>query len=535
MSEIVPRSSPYVLGIDLGTSNSAVSVYFNQKAEIIPVDGVKTCPSVVNVRDNGEVVVGRQAKAKLMIDPENTVVSVKRDMGTDWTKEFAGLPGKQYSPADISAMILEKLKAAAGSNEQFSLRGTPKYAVICIPANFTDTQKQATKQAGELANLQVLRLLEEPVAAAIAYALERNRDQTILVYDLGGGTFDVSILNVKSNADGQSSMEIKAKAGVPRLGGDDFDQKIMEMAAVKLAADSNIDILDLKKDQGISKKALREAQQKLKEAAETAKIELSEMASTDIAIPNIVKDESGNLHNLDFTITRDEFNAAIRDLLLQSKDAITRALDEAAMTIDDISRIILVGGSTKVPLVREMLTEMFGKEPYGDVDPDTVVARGAAIFGASLQVVEEFDPDVEVREEDKFTGTIELIDRVTHYLGIETYGNKFSCLLDKGLDIPKDAPISVSKEYATPRDNMTELTIRIYQSDRSVEYVTAEGVNCIGEFFLTGIPPKPRGAEHVTVTFSIDQQNMLAVKASSSSSSGELTIERSGTKEAATV
>lgn len=522
------KNSPYILGIDLGTSNSAIAVDMKGHPQIIAIDGDKSCPSIMHVRDNGEVIVGRQARSRLMIDPDNTVSSVKRELGSSYSKEFTGLPGKTYTATDISAEILAKLVAGAQQDEAVDLRGTPRYAVICIPANFDDAQKQATKEAGEKANLDVLWLLEEPVAAAIAYADDASRDQTILVYDLGGGTFDVAILQAVSTKGGPAEFSILAKEGVPKLGGDDFDEKIMEISASKFRETSGIDLLDEKKDQGISRKALREGMQKLKDAAETAKRELTESTAANISVPNLIKDEGGNLHSLDISITRDEFNNAIKELIQQSREAVEKALASAKLSMDDISRIILVGGSTRVPLVKEMLTEMFGKEPYSDADPDTVVARGAAIYGAFLGVpTDKLDETETIDPGDVREGSISISNIVTHYLGIEVSGGKFSQLLEKGAEIPKDTPLSESREFATSRDNMTELAIRVYQSDHETEFVGGEGVSCIGEFFLTGIPAKPRGQERATVVFEIDQQNLLKVKATSSSSSQELEIQRS--------
>ncbi|HLK57925.1 MAG TPA: Hsp70 family protein, partial [Chthonomonadaceae bacterium] len=418
---------------------------------------------------------------------------------------------------------LSKLVTGAQQAGTMDLKGTPRLVVICCPANFDDAKKNATIEAGRLANLEVLRLLEEPVAAAIAYALDKTGgvDQTILVYDLGGGTFDVSILQAISRGmDAPAEFRVLAKAGVPILGGDDFDRKIMEIAAAQFETISGIHILQDTKDWGISRKALREAQQKLKEAAEAAKRGLTEAETAPIELPNLIKDEAGNLHSLEMEITREQFNDAVRDLILESKTAIEQALSEAQLTIDDISRIILVGGSTKVPLVKEMLTQMFGKEPYGDVDPDTVVARGAAIFGATLTMPSSMEDAPPV---------ITIYDIVTHHLGIEVAGGKFSRLIEKGVEIPEDGPLTASKEYGTQRDNQTEIAIRVYQAatDTVPEYVATEGVTCIGEFFITGIPPKPAREEHVTITFEIDRQNLLKVRATSSSSTGELDIQRS--------
>ncbi|MCL1470078.1 Hsp70 family protein [Argonema antarcticum] len=519
---IIPKHSPYIVGIDLGTSNSAIAVFIKGQTDVIPIDGNKTLPSVLSVRVDGEILVGKAARNRLIIDPENTVASIKREMGGNWKKEFKSLPGKIYTPTDVTAEILSKLVNGAQQTGTVDLLGTPRYAVICIPANFDDTQKTATLEAGKLANLDVLYLLEEPVAAAIAYAIEKDRDQTILVYDLGGGTFDVSILQVDSTKDRRAEFKILAKEGIPKLGGDDFDRKIMEIAAHKFQEISKIDILDLKKDFGISLKALREAQQKLRDAAETAKWELTESKTAQIAIPNLIKDESGHVHNLDIEIGRSEFNDAIRELILSSKNAVQTALDNAKLTIENISRIILVGGSTKVPLAQEMLTEMFGKPPYSDTDPDTVVARGAAIFAAMLNV----QSDVDIGTTGVTPPVLAIANIVTHFLGIATQGGKFSCLIEKGREIPSNTPIAASKEFTTSRDDMTELRISVYQSDRLAEFVDTESVNCIGEFFLSGIPPKPRGEERIKVTFEIDRQNLLKVKASSSSSVGELKIKK---------
>ena len=517
---IEERNSPYIVGIDLGTSNSAIAVYVKEKAEIIPIEGRKTLPSVVSIIDKETILVGQPARSRLFLDPDNTVTSVKREMGNgNWKKEFKNLPGKEYTPTDISTEILSKLVASAQQSSMEILRGTPRYAIICIPANFDDSQKQATIEAGKLANLEVIQLIEEPVAAAIAYALEKERDQTILVYDLGGGTFDVSILKVDSTQENISNFKILSKEGVSKLGGDDFDYKIMEIAAQKFKEQSGIDILDIKKDQGISVKALRETQQKLKDKAETAKCELSEAQAAQISIPNLIKDESGNIYNLEIAITRSEFNEAIRPLLLQSIEATKKALLSAKLTSEDVSRIILVGGSTRVPLVREILFDIFKKEPYGDIDPDTVVAQGAASFAATFEL-----PEIKPQLDHKL-----VIDNiVTHFLGIESQGGKFSCLIEKDLSIPTDKPLEISKEYTTQRDNQTNLRINVYQSNEHTEFVKTEGVKLIGEFHVSRIPSKPKGQEKIIINFALDQQNLLKVTAKSTTSTagGELEINR---------
>jgi len=516
MTGIVPKNSPYIFGIDLGTSNSAISVFLKGESHTIPVEGLMSLPSVVSVLPTGEFLVGQQARRRAIVDPDNTVSSIKREMGNSKTWAFPGKEGKTYTPQDIAAEILTKLKEGATQAEGFDLRGTPRYVVICIPANFDDAQKKATIEAAELANLEVVKLLEEPVAAAIAYAMEKERDQTILVYDLGGGTFDVSILRVDSTKNGRSDFKVLAKEGIQLLGGDDFDTKIMEIVASRFQEKSGINILDTQKDQGLSKKVLQAAQQKLKDAVEKAKRELTESDSAEVELSSFIKDESGEVHNLVESINRSEFEQAIRPLILQSQEAVVKALSAASLSVDDISRIILVGGSTRVPLVSAMLTEIFQKHPYKDINPDTAVSRGAAMLAATLSVPET---------EQQLDETFGIENVVTHYLGIETQGGTFNCLLEKGQEIPADSTLSVSREYFTPRDNMTEIAIRIYQANESAEYVRDDGSKCIGEFFVK-VPPKPKGQERIAVTFEIDQQNLLKVDALSSTSGNKLEINR---------
>ena len=521
------KNSPYIFGIDLGTSNSAIAIYRKGEAEILKVGDDPKCPSVVYSLTPDDFIVGREARGRLIVKPENTVASVKREIGTDWVKRFDNRPDQEYTATDISAEILSKLVDIARQSD-VDLRGTPHYVVICIPANFNDAQKTATREAGLRANLDVLWLLEEPVAAALVYAENQDTDQTILVYDLGGGTFDVAIMEVDSSKDGPSRFKFLAKEGVSRLGGDDFDARIIKIATARLQQETGLDLLDLENEQGIDVTSLCEAQQKLKAAAEVAKIELSESESAEISIPNLIMDGSGNVHNLNLTITRAEFNEVIRDLILQTEIAVDRALESARLGIDDISRIILVGGSTRIPLVKEMMTELFdGKEPYCDENPDTVVARGASIYGAELGVpAHNLDVTAEADPEDERPGSITINNIVTHFLGIETAGTKFSCVLEKGEEIPVDQPCSRSKVYTTSFENQEDLRIAIYQSDKNVESVSDKDAECIGEFRLTGISPKPKGEELVTIDLNIDQQNVLKVTATSSSCSGELEIQR---------
>jgi len=528
---LIEKYSTYIFGIDLGTSNSAIAVYQKGRAEILKVDdGRYTLPSVVSILDAETILVGKQARSRMLVDPNNTVSSIKREIGKIgedgklWRKEFPNRPDKSYSATDISAFILTKLLMGAQQSSMDILQGTPRYAVICIPANFDDNQKNATIDAAKMAGLEVVSLIEEPVAAAIAYALEKDRDQTILIYDLGGGTFDVSILRVDSTGEGLASFKILGKEGIQKLGGDDFDLEIMKIAAAKFQESSEIDIFDLKKDQGggVNAKVLREAQQKLKDKAEVAKCELSQSQKALIDIPSLLKDGEGKVHNLEIEIDRSEFNEAIRPLLLQSKEAVESAIAAAKLTIEDINRIILVGGSTRVPLVREMLTEMFEKEPYSDIDPDTVVAAGAASFAATLTVPD--DPDVK----PQLDSSLVIDNLVTLNLGIEVKDRHFNLIIAKGQEIPADAPLCMSKEYSTQRDNQTEIRITVYQSSDTKEFIYEEGVICIGEFLIAKIPPKPKGEEKITITFELDQQNLLKVKAKSSSGvGGALEIKRS--------
>lgn len=523
---LVLKNSPYIMGIDLGTSTSSIALFHRGRAEVIEIEGQKTVPSVVCVQESGEFLVGEQAKYRMLIDQENTVGSIKREMGnTSYFKEFTRLPQKRFSPADISAKILGKLRNGAQEASPFDYKGVLQYSVICVPANFDDTKKNMTLEAARLAGLQVLYLLEEPVAAAIAYGFDRAREQTILVYDLGGGTFDVSILRVKTASPEASetennwvgNFEVLAKEGVPRLGGDDFDARLMAIISERFKDQTGLDILDLAKDQGLSKNTLKEAQQRLKESAEKAKKELSARESAEINIPNFIKDEKGQLHNIEYNVTRIEFEDAIRDLVLQSQEAVKKSMENAKLGIDDIDRIILVGGSSRVPLVKRMISDIFAKESYGDLDPDTVVATGAAIFGAWLGVPSDKLDVTEIPDDaDRLAADIRLQNKVTHFLGIEIQGGRFSKLIDKGAELTDEAPvISAEKEYTTSRDEQTELRITVYQATEDVEYVRDEGCVCIGEFFLTGIPKALRGRERITVRFEINQQNLLKVIASS--------------------
>jgi molecular chaperone DnaK (HSP70) len=534
MAKLKTKKSPYKIGIDLGTCNSAAAIFYKGRGEILEIEGKKVLPSVVAFRSKDNILVGYQAKQQILLNPDKTIRSIKREMGNeDFSVEFFD---KKYTPVEISSLILSKLREGCQQQEKIDLRGTAKYAVICVPANFDDNKKKATREAGKMANLEVLYLLEEPVAAAIAYGFEKERDQTILVYDLGGGTFDVSILEVDSSKS-DTSLNVKAKEGIPELGGDDFDQRLMEKLAKDFKKENKIDIFDLKKDQGggISAKVLRSAQQKLKEASELAKIELSDSVTAQITIPAFLKDGDGKEYSIDIELKREDFENLIKDLVMQTEATLKKALDNAKLTIEDISRIILVGGSTRVPLVKKLLTDMFGKEPYSDLDPATVVASGAAIFAATLDIPADMVEETEKENaEDKIDQKINTNNIVSHNLGIEiTSRNRrqvFSQLIAKGSELSDENPeIVESKDYTTQRDNMEEMRIAVFQADDDVEFTTDKGVVCIGEFWLTGIPKGKAGRELVTVTFTVNRQNEVIIKAQSKSKEGvetELTIQR---------
>ena len=505
--ELVEKFSPYVLGIDLGTSTSIASVYRRGRPEVIEIFGQKVIPSAVNYREESEPLIGLQAKRRAVIDPDSTVVSIKRDMGNpDYTREINGKPIK---PEEVSALILEHIKN--GAQEKEDLNGTIRYAVVTVPANFDNNQRAATLEAGRLAGLEILRLVEEPVTAAVAYGFGHERDQVILVYDLGGGTFDVCILKVDASSDASSSFAVLGKAGVPRLGGDDFDRAIMELLAKSIADQGGPDLLDEKKDQGISKKKIRAAAQTLKEKAEEAKIELSEAESAFVDAPNLVKNEDGQEFHLSTEITREQFEEAIKPLVDQSGECIRQALTEAKLEIEDIDRIILVGGSTRAPCIRKLVTDMFGKEPYGDIDPATAVSQGAAILGAT------FELPGEKPVEDVVDG-IEELNTTSHNLGIETQGQNFSCLIEKGSEIPTEN----MKTYTTTQDNQPEIRITIFQFPVESEFIdmTIDGSACLGEFHLGPLDPAPKGQLHVDVSFNIDENGVLKVSANSKEDEG---------------
>ncbi len=521
------KKSSYVLGIDLGTSTTIASVFTKGRSKIIKVEGKEYLPSVVSFLDNDTKLVGMQAKGRMMIDPKNTVASIKRHMGEDSYK--VDINGKEYTPEEISAEILKKVVEATREQDSFDPLGNITNAVICIPANFTDNAKQATLNAAKMANLNVLYLLEEPVAAAIMYGFNSNKSQNILVYDLGGGTFDVCILEANTNASGNANYDILAKEGISQLGGDDFDERIMKIINTRFREENNIDLLDTTKDQGISKKKMKQALQKLKEAAEKAKLELSENDSTEVLIPNIIQNEEGELLSIDVEITKEEFNNAIDSLIDKTRETVDKALQSAKLTVEDIDKIILVGGSTLVPRIKEKVKDIFGIEPYSNFNPTTIVSEGAAIFGATLQV----PSDCVENNEEKPEGDINIKQIVTHNLGIMVSGMRFSKLINKGQEIPKGDKIIAEKEYYTQMDNQTEINMLIYQCDEEIEYInekneeSKEKAICIGEFKLTNIPPRAAGEEKITVKFEINEENIINVAATclSNGSENEVTLE----------
>ena len=456
-----------IIGIDLGTTNSCVAVIEGGEPVVIPnAEGSRTPPSVVAFAKNGERLVGQVAKRQAVANPDRTIISIKRDMGTD---RRISIDGKEYTPQDISAMILMKLKADA----EAYLGEKVSEAVITVPAYFSDSQRQATKDAGRIAGLDVKRIVNEPTAASLAYGLDKEDSHTILVYDLGGGTFDVSILEV-----GDGVFEVKATNGNTHLGGDDFDQRIIDYLAS-----------EFKKDTGIDLKADRMALQRLKEAAEKAKIELSGVMSTNINLPFITADATGPKH-LDITLTRAKFDELTRDLVDATVGPIRDALRDAGMTADEIGRVILVGGSTRIPAVQEAVRKMTGKEPYRNINPDECVAVGAAIQGGIL------GGDVK---------DVVLLDVTPLSLGIETLGGVFTKLIDRNTTIP----FKKSQIFSTAADGQTSVDIHVLQGERKM----AADNKTLGRFQLTGISPAPRGVPQIEVTFNIDSNGIVNVSA----------------------
>jgi molecular chaperone DnaK len=489
-----------IIGIDLGTTNSVVAVMEGGQPAVIPnQEGGRTTPSVVGFTKNGERLAGQVAKRQSVTNPENTIYSIKRFMGRRFNevneemklvpyKSVSGengdarveIQGKKYSPPEISAMILTKLKEAA----EAYLGEKVSKAVITVPAYFNDAQRQATKDAGQIAGLEVMRIINEPTAAALAYGLDKKKDETIVVYDFGGGTFDVSVLEV-----GDGVVEVKSTNGDTHLGGDNIDQRIIDWL-----------IQEFKKEQGVDVSKDQMALQRLKEAAEKAKIELSTLLETEVNLPFLTADASGPKH-LTIKLTRARFEQMVDDILQRSVGPCKQAMQDAGLTPKDIDEVVLVGGSTRIPKVQQIVRELFGKEPNKSVNPDEVVAIGAAVQGGVL--------GGEVKD-------VLLLDVTPLSLGIETLGGVFTKLIERNTTIPTRK----SEVFSTAADSQTSVEIKTYQGERAM----ARDNRLLGVFQLVGIPSAPRGIPQIEVTFDIDANGILNVSAKDRATNNEQKI-----------